>query len=136
MLHWIFVHAWFSLIKEWGWRLLFTRFLETRTLSILPLFNARHKKSQNKTVLKAYLKKDEIIIEMSQNFKKNLKKEYAADHTWNKILQKLQTWKTSNDITNEINFIIQNELLYYFSSNASRRLVISFMIKKNLSDDS
>ena len=84
-------------------------------------------------VLKAYLKKNKIIIKVNQDFKKNLKKEYAADHTWNKILQKLQIRKTYNDITDEINFIIHDELLYYFSLDASWRLVISSTMKKKVS---
>ena len=54
-------------------------FVMTRQQRHTSALNARSHRIE--VVLEAYLKKDKIIIEMNQNFKKNLKKKYAVDHT-------------------------------------------------------
>ena len=105
-------------------------FVMTRQQRQTSTLNAKNYKIE--VILEAYLKENKIIIEMNQNFQENLKKKYAIDFTWNKIFQKLQIWEINDNITNEINFIIHDNLLYYSSSDASRKLMISFIVKKKV----
>jgi hypothetical protein len=75
---------------------------------------------------------DEILIEMTENYRKNLLEAYRIDIQWVKMKQKLKIKENSKDIFDDMNFFLRDDLIYYSSEEKTFKLCISWSLKKNI----
>ena len=71
-----------------------------------------------------------IVIKFNNNFKIKFKKNYNKNKIWNKIFKTLENiFKEKKNIFIKINFILQNNLIYYIDEKNKERFYIPKKIK-------
>ncbi len=90
------------------------------------------KSSRIHDYLDIHFEQDEILIEMTENYRKNLLEAYKIDIQWIRVKQKLKIRENSKDIFDDMNFFLRNDLIYYSSKEKTSKLCISWSLKKNI----
>jgi hypothetical protein len=65
--------------------------------------------------LDIYFEQNEILIEMTKNYRKNLLEAYKIDIQWIKVKQKLKIKENSKNIFDDMNFFLRNDFINYSS---------------------
>ncbi len=74
----------------------------------------------------------ECLIEMTNAYHQFLLDAYSANSQWTKIREKLQTKENTTNISDNMNFTLKNDLIYYELENKSEKLCISWSMKKDV----
>ncbi len=74
----------------------------------------------------------ECLIEMTNEYRRNLLHAYETNEQWTKIKKKLIIKKNSKNISNDMNFVFKKNLIYYASEDKTHKLCISWNMKKNI----
>ncbi len=82
--------------------------------------------------LDIYFEQEECLIEMTNVYRQFLLNSYSANFQWNKIREKLQTRENTTNIFDEIDFTLQNDLIYYSSEMKTLKLCISWSLEKDI----
>ena len=83
-------------------------------------------------MLKIYLDESLTLMKMNKTMQNALKKTYQKNSQWRKIMKKIEQRKNSNDVFDDIDFIVKNEQIYYASLETTFRICISWKLKKNV----
>ena len=76
-------------------------------------------------MLKAHFDEGLTLMEMNKTMQNAFKKIYQENNQWKKIMKKIEQRKNSNDVFDEMNFIVKNEQIYYASLGTVSRICIS-----------
>ncbi len=82
--------------------------------------------------LNIWFGQDEILIEMTDEFRKTLRRVYDENSQWSKLRQKLDDRKCSQNTSNDMKFVIRNNLIYYVSEEKTSRLCISWSKERDI----
>jgi hypothetical protein len=82
--------------------------------------------------LDIYFEQEECLIEMTNVYRQFLLNSYSANFQWNKIREKLQARENTTNIFDEMNFTLQNDLIYYSSKEKTFKFCISWSLKKDI----
>ena len=79
-----------------------------------------------------YFGKGTYFLKMNDEFKKKLQKTYESNFQWNKIRTKIKVRVDQNDISDEMNFILKKNIIYYAFLKKTLRLCISWKLEKEV----
>jgi hypothetical protein len=65
------------------------------------------------------------LIEMTDEYRNSLRTTYKKDSQWNKLMQKLEFREHFENTSDDMNFILRNNLIYYVSEEKISRLCVS-----------
>jgi hypothetical protein len=82
--------------------------------------------------LDVYFDQNEFLMKITKDYRKNLLETYNTNTQWIKLKEKLNNRKNSKNISDDINFIVRNELVYYVSKEKTFKLCISWTLKKDI----
>jgi hypothetical protein len=82
--------------------------------------------------LNVYFEQKECLIEMIDDYRKFLHDVYDSNSQWNKLKHKLEFRQDLENISDDIDFLLRRDLIYYFSKEKIFRLCISWSMKKNI----
>jgi hypothetical protein len=74
----------------------------------------------------------ETLIDMTNEYRNFLQTSYEKDSQWSKLMQKLEFREHLENTSNDRNFILRNNLIYYVSKEKISRLCVSWSMKKDI----
>ena len=83
-------------------------------------------------ILDTHLGEEEVLLEMSDEFKKALKEAYEADPQWTKIRSKIRLRNDHEDISDGMDFILKEDRLYYAPTGKVPRLCIPWGMERDV----
>jgi hypothetical protein len=75
--------------------------------------------------LDVYFEQEECLMKMTTKYRRFLLNVYDADSQWIKLKQKIQERQDVEDISDDMNFVLRNNQIYYASQSKTAKLCIS-----------
>jgi hypothetical protein len=82
--------------------------------------------------LDVYFEQRESWIEITKTYRQSLLNVYDDDTQWSKLKFILKSRESFDDISDEMNFVLQNDFIYYSSERKTFKLCISWSLEKNI----